>query len=45
MRVAAIPVGIGLLLAQFILGACAVGKTETPLVGETYVEVSRPRQL
>ncbi len=30
MRVAAIPVGIGLLLAQFILGACAVGENETP---------------
>ena len=30
MRVAAIPVGIGLILAQFILGACAVGETETP---------------
>ena len=29
MRVATIPVGIGILLAQFILGACAVGDTET----------------
>lgn len=30
MRVAAIPVGIGLLLAQFVLGACGVGETEIP---------------